>query len=198
MLEQMVCEESTAFVFVFVWVEWSSRRFWGASECRKRWGSFVKCMKDLQERLPPPQIQKERDLSLSSLKLFSLLGSLFSIPTERPQKAGFPGYRGDFNRVGPPFGRSRFSLKEGKEKPSSAQTPCNRLSAALPGPDASKPPSPASSSSIRRSMVWLLGSESGLSRRPLRALEGRLGRRSPARARGAAVSRGRCGQGRAG
>lgn len=126
--------------------EWSSRRFWGASECKRRWGSCVTRMKDLQESLPPPQIPKERDLSLSSLTLSSPLGSHFSIPTERPQKAGFPGYLGDFNPLGPPFDGSRYSLREGKEKPSSAQTLCNRVSAALPGPDASKPPSPASSS----------------------------------------------------
>lgn len=139
------------------------------------WGSFVRWTTHLQESLPPTHVQRGRDLSLSSLKRPSPLGSHLSIPTERPLKAGFPGgqakrnQKADLNRVGPPFDRSRNSLKEGKETPSSAQTQCTRVSAALPGPDASKPRSPTSSS-IRRNMVWLWGSDSGLGRRPLGAL----------------------------
>lgn len=116
----MVWEDSTAFVSVSVWIlsgvqEALGYCFW----CKKRWGSSVKCRKDLQERPPPPQIPKRSVLELIKVLFPSGESLLYPYRAPPPQKAGFPGYRGDLNGVRPPCDGSRSFLRGGREKPSS-------------------------------------------------------------------------------
>lgn len=170
MSEQMVWEDSTAFVSVSVWILSGVQGGSGVLLLvQETLGQFCEVQERPTRKATPTPDSKKRFV-LELIKVLFPSGESLLYPYRAPPPKKKPGFQAT---AGPQWSwatmRRKQMLLERRERKTVSQTPCNKVSPALPGPEASKPRSPASSSR-RRSMAWLLGSGSGLSRRQLGAL----------------------------